>query len=203
MQFYKISFLLLLGLAMSNMAFSQATTTENSWSAQFNVQHHDLGGSINFGLLGVVNEVKIRPYYTLEGQYAMQRKPNKKRIFSGQLGYYQDLYHERWITAKLGLGTEWSLVKGFYLGMRAEFGLAGIKNADLQYEYDGEKWVVADNTAPYRIGLILNPRLDLGYRMIQGAHPIDIVITGQTSLVGSEIGILPYVAYGLGVRYGL
>lgn len=203
MKLIKTYLFVCLSLFVQTLVFSQAEVGTKTWALQLNVQHQDLSADIDFGQLGVVEKVTLRPFYTLDVEYAMQRKPNRKRIFTAQLGYYNNLYHEVWLTAKAGVGNEWQLFNKFYLGARAEFGATWVKPSDVRYRYDGERWVETENTALFDRGVFISPRLDFGYRIIEGNHPIDVAVNGTFSLAETGIGLAPYYAYGLGVRYGL
>lgn len=179
---------------------------ENRWAIQLNIQHQDImfQNLLNFGTLRVFDEVNIRPIFSLEAQRYFSIRPKSKRFLAAQVGYYNSLYHQKWLIAKLAYGRERTLYKGLFISFRAEFGVARAKDSDLQYIYENEKWVVTDNFGTARMGFLFGSRMDIGYRVTNGAHPIDALLTTHGNIhFDSNIGALPYYGIGIGVRYGL
>ncbi len=202
MKIYQFYSCLLFLVCSTSSLFAQNESKQVDWAIQINAQQQDLAATIDFGQLGVVHDVSIRPRFSVEAQRLTQKKRNRKRLYSFQLGYYNNLYHDRWWSAQFGMGSEWQLPKGLFLNARSELGMALVQNTDLQYEYDGEQWVKAKNSTGAGISVLLGTGLDFGYRISEGEHPIDVVLNGRLQLVASDFGLLPYYAYGVGMRYG-
>jgi hypothetical protein len=176
----------------------------NKWAVQANFQHQDLIFDIDFGQLAVADEVNVRPRYSLEIQRFFNLKSTKNRFFAvAEIDYFHNLYHDKWIGLKLGLGREWQ-IGNFFIAPRLLGGLARTQGADIQYIYENEKWVVSQEPRTATTDLLLSPRLDFGYRIIESKNPIDIFVNYQMTLYLSpenDIG-LPYHGYGFGFRYG-
>jgi len=173
------------------------------WSAQLNVQHQDYLFDFNFGQLGVVYEVGMRPQVGLEVQWVITRKENKSRFVTGQLGFYNNPYNERWLYLRFGVGKERIYNNGFFFNFRMEAGVARVSNIDPQYILEDGKWIPTDNYAQPRTDFMFGPRLDLGYRISDAGNPIDVVLNSNLNLhINPEIGGIPYRALGFGVRYG-
>ncbi len=202
-----ITLILLLGLN-TNISFGQNTDDllrlrNPKWAMQLNFQDQDLLAALDFGALRVVHDVKIRPAISLEVQRFFGQSAKKSRYVSGQLGYFNNVYHEQFASLKLGYGIERRIYKGFFASWRIEAGLARVKNSDIQYIYENDKWVPTSNYIPSTIDVLFGPRLDLGYRVVNGAHPIDILVTSHAMIhVHSEFGALPYYGLGIGAKYG-
>lgn len=179
---------------------------ESKWAVQFNVQHQDImfQNLLNFGTLRVFDQVNIRPVYSLEAQRYFSVKPKSKRFLAAQVGYFNSLYHQEWFMAKLAYARERTIYKGLFVSLRAEFGITRIKDNDPQYIYENEKWVVTDNFGAARTGFLFGSRLDIGYRVTSGTHPIEALLITQGNIhFDQNIGALPYYGIGIGVRYGL
>jgi hypothetical protein len=201
-----IAFVAILFLGTSPL-FGQENSDEfepNKWSMQLNFQHQDLLFDLGFGQLSIAHNVKIRPFYTLElYRYKQTKNPNRRLFALAELGYYNNLYHNRWLSLKLGVGSEYQ-IGNFFISSRIQGGLANVKSADIQYIYKEGKWIVSEETRLITKDLLISPRIDIGYRIRNNNHPIDIVINYQMTFYFSpvlEINI-PYHGYGVGVRYG-
>jgi hypothetical protein len=189
-------------LANTNLN-AQDETIPSDWSAQLNIQHQDYLFDFNFGQLGVVYQVGIRPQVGLEVQKVIKRKENKSHFLTGQLGIYNNPYNERWSYLRLGYGKERIFDNGFFFNIRMEAGVARVSNIDPQYILEDGKWVVTDNYATPHVDFMFGPRLDLGYRISDAGNPIDVVLNSNLNLhLNPEIGGIPYRALGFGVRYG-
>lgn len=196
-------------LCNTTLLLSQAdqnTPKTSQWLIQANFQHQDglLQEALSIGQLAVLYDVNIRPLFNVEAQYSIQKTTKKKKFFNVQLAYYSNTYHNEWLSLKLGYGLEWKIYKGLFLNYSIEAGLAHVQNSDVQYSYEGGKWVVTDNTDSPVIDVIFGPRMDLGYRVVTGENPIDVLISSNLLLhFDSKIGdAFPYYATGIGVRYG-
>lgn len=201
-----IAFATILCLATSPL-FGQKkaeTPPPPKWAIQSNIQHQDILFDIDFGQLAVAHDVKIRPFYSLELQrFKTTKNPNRRLFAVAELGYYNNLYHDRWLALKLGIGSE-RKIGNFFIAARIQGGLARVKSADVQYVLEDNKWVISKETRLITKDLLLSPRIDVGYRIRNNEHPIDVVLNYQMTLYVSpvlEVGI-PYHGYGLGVRYG-
>jgi hypothetical protein len=176
----------------------------NKWAVQLNIQHQDLLVNLDFGQLSVAHDVGFRPFYTAELQRFIYTKNPKRQFFAvAELGYYNNLYHDRWLSAKLGIGSQRKL-GNFFIASRVQGGLSRTKGEDIQYVLENDKWVVSKANRPTTIDLLLSPRIDVGYRITETKNQIDLFFNYQMTLYVSpvlEIGI-PYHGYGLGVRYG-
>lgn len=174
-----------------------------SWMAQVNVVHQDLAVRIVYGQLATVYHVPIRPFYSLDLQHNLKKSELGQFFVSGQLGFYNNLYHERWISGKIGFGREGSfLTKGFYT-IRVEGGLARAKSSDVQYALEDGKWVPTENFAKPSVDILMGPRLDIGYPLLNKTHRLDLVLTSQLLLhidTSIESG-LPLYGIGAGLRY--
>ena len=199
---------ILLSLIMVSTYFSvfgqdEQENTENKWSAQLNLSHQDLLFDISFGQLGVVYPVSIRPQYSLEVQRSFLSKKGKKRILLGQVGYYNNLYHNKWYNIQIGYMKETTIFKGLYAAWGLEIGMALVKDSDPQYVFVDDKWMLSENFVPVHADLTFGPRLDIGYRIIDNEHPIDVLLTNDLTLrIDPELGGFPYYSTGLGIRYG-
>lgn len=192
------------GTMLQGQTQEEVPAQANKWAAQVNVQHQDLQFQLQFGQLGVVHEVSFRPLYSVDIQRFLLKKPTSKRFFSGQIAFHNNLYHERWLSVKLGYGIEKQLFKNFSASLRMESGFALVKNTDVRYQYEEGKWVQAKNDSPTYADIVLGPRLDLVYRVSDKAHPIDIIGTSNLTLhLNPRVGGIPYYAVGLGARFGL
>jgi hypothetical protein len=148
--------------------------------------------------------VNFRPLYSVDIQRFSYKKPKTKRFFSGQVGFYNNLYHERWLSFKLGYGMEKQLFKNFTGSLRMESGFALVRNADPRYRYEDGKWVKAKNDSPIFADIVFGPRLDLAYRVSDKSHPIDLIATSNLTLhLNPRVGGIPYYGIGLGARVGL
>lgn len=177
----------------------------NKWAVQLNLQHQDLLLELNFGQLRVADEVNIRPHYSFEVQRFFKMKSAKRRMFAiGELGYFDNLYHDKWLGLKLGVGSERQL-GNFIISSRVQAGAARTKGADIQYVLEEGKWVVSKKSRQTTLDFLMSPRIDVGYRIVKNEHPIDVFLNYQMTLYISptlDIGI-PYHGYGFGLRYGL
>lgn len=192
---------MLLGVQVAN---SQEDIATNRWYVQANLQHQDMAFEIPYGQLGVVHDVHIRPFYNAEIQYLLSQTSKKKRYLTGQLGYYNNLYHNQALSLKLGYAREYKLFKIIIVNIRGDVGIAAVKNSDVQYVYEEGKWVAAPNYDPTRLAFLISPHLDLGYRIRENKNPIDLFLTSHLLLINDyEWGALPYYGIGVGVRYGL
>lgn len=185
--------------------FAQVAEVDSKWSLQLNVQQQDLAVQIPYGALGTVYPVGIRPFYSLDIQKRLKSKEKSHTFLSGQLGFYNNLYHERWMTAKIGFGREFNIASKWFASLRLEGGVARSKNSDVQYVYESGKWVPTDNYAKGSIDMLLAPRLDIGYRLIESEHALDAVMTSQLLMhvdTSLESGI-PMYGLGVGLRLHL
>jgi hypothetical protein len=196
-----------LGMNVST-SFGQATADidilrNSKWAVQLNFQDQDLLVALDFGALRVVHDVKVRPLFSADVQRFFGQSNKKRRYLSGQLGYFNNVYHERALSLKVGYGIERRIYKGFFASWRMEVGVARVKNSDIQYVYENDKWVTTNNYQPATFDALFGPRLDLGYRIMNGANPIDILVVSHAMIhVHSEFGGLPYYGLGIGVKYG-
>ncbi|MEN0047955.1 MAG: hypothetical protein AAF806_12920 [Bacteroidota bacterium] len=184
----------------------QNDSLSNKWAVQLSLKHQDIPifKAFSIGQLAVLHEVKIRPYYTLDIQHNLKsKKPNLKFAFSTQLGYYRNLYRDRWLSYKVGTLLEWQFFKRCYLITRIELGHAFVKDADVQYIYENNKWIPTSNFDSFEAGFIASPRVDVAYRVINSKNPIDVLLTTDATLIyHPNFGRLPYFGFGGGVRYG-
>ncbi|MEL6922777.1 MAG: hypothetical protein AAFO94_01935, partial [Bacteroidota bacterium] len=144
----------------------------NKWSLQFNLQHQDLPLDISFGQLGVVHDVSFRPYYSLDIQRAFYKNPRHQFLLYGRVGHYNHLYHYKWLSLGLGIGYEARIWKGLFASIRLETARVRVQRSDPQYTLENEKWVVAKNYQPANWHLKVLNRVDLGYRVLEGRHPL-------------------------------
>ncbi|MFK7950213.1 MAG: hypothetical protein AB8G11_21665 [Saprospiraceae bacterium] len=197
-----LTILLLLFCSVNTFAQNN-NPNHKKWAAQLNVQHQDLLFDIDFGQLGVYHNVKIRPHTTLElYRFINTRKANRKLFGLAELGYFHNLYHDKWLALKLGIGSE-RRFGNFIISSRIMGGIARTQGADIQYVNSNGKWIVNDQKREPTLDYLMSPRVDLGYRIINNENPIDIFLNYQMTLYLSpaqQIGI-PYHGYGLGVRY--
>jgi len=187
--------------------FAQETAAQSSptksWAIQLNVQHQDLALQISFGQLGVAHQVRIRPVYSMGIQRFTQKKASVRTFWSGQIAFYNNLYQDRLLHGSLGAVVERWLTKSLFISTRIESGVAFVRNADVQYELENGLWIPSNNFSKTYTVLVVGPRLDIGYKIIDQAHPIEIIaMTKLTANISSRIGFLPYYAAGVGVRWG-
>ncbi|MEL6252802.1 MAG: hypothetical protein AAFR87_12380 [Bacteroidota bacterium] len=201
--------LLLLFLIMGGMAgelFSQKEKKTDRWNIQLNLQHKDISvlSELYIGQLQVSHQVWIRPFYSLDIQRSFFNNPGFKFFFTGQIGYYANLYSDHWTSWDVGLGLEKRILKKFFLSLRYKIGRASWQARDVQYIYEGDQWVRSPNPANPEGHNLRVVRLDLGYRLREGNHPIDIIGNTQLSILKhTDYGPIPYGAAGIGIRYGL
>lgn len=204
MNYLKIGFVLIGAMICSTFATAQETDkVPGRWALQLSLQHRDLAGEENIGQLQTFHEVAIRPVYSLEGQYFFRhKKPHKRSFVSGQLSWYNNLYLERWLSVQAGLGIEFSFLKVMYGSIRLDAGLSHVKGTAPEYVLEDGIWVTTQNTTPGFVAFQLSPRVDLGARILEGAHPLDVFLTASGTLLGHpEYGLLPFYSVGGGVRY--
>lgn len=186
-------------------AFAQKSELNHTkWAVQLNVQHQDFLFEIDYGQLGIYHDVKIRPHIMLElYRFLNTRKDNHKLFVVTDFGYYYNLYHDKWFALKLGFGSE-RRFGNFFFSSRINSGIARTQGIDIQYINSNGQWIVNDQKREPTLDLLISPRIDLGYRVMNNENPIDIFLNYQMTLYLSPIqqfGI-PYHSYGLGVRYG-
>lgn len=196
---------LVFGLSKGKAQTSDSISQEPKWALQLGVQHQDLTLRIPYGQLGTIHQVGIRPYYSLGAQRSFGYRKKSHRFFSGQIGFYNNTYHENWLCAKLGYGREFQFLKKGFVSLRLETGLIRAKNSDVQYIYESGEWVKAKNYAQASMDITLAPRLDFGYRILEGNLPIDLLVSSQLMIhYDSSIGSgLPTYGAGLGLRFHL
>lgn len=188
----------------TNIFAQDVESNAKKWAVQLNFQHQDLLVDVDFGQLGVYHDVKIRPHTTLEFyRFVNTRKDNRKIFFVSELGYFHNLYHDKWLALKLGIGSE-RRFGNFIISSRLLGGIARTQGADIQYINSNGQWIVNDNKREPTLDYLMSPRVDIGYRISNNENPIDIFLNYQMTLYLSpeqQIG-LPYQGYGFGVRYG-
>jgi hypothetical protein len=188
-------------------SFGQESTEKiepNKWAAQLNFQHQDLLFEIDFGQLGIAHDVRFRPFFTAEIQrFIFTKNPNRHFFAVAELGHYNNLYHDRWLSFKLGLGSQ-RRIGNFFIASRLQAGLSRTRRGDIQYVLEDGKWVVATEAQPITVDLLLSPRIDVGYRIIDTKNPIDLFANYQMTLYASAVlqTAIPYHGYGFGIRYG-
>ena len=184
------------------LANAQETEQEPQWALQLGVQQQDLAVQIPYGELGTVHPVHLRPFYSIDVQHKLKVKGKKYSFVTGQLGYYNNTYHENWISAKLGFGRELTLSKKFFASLRLEAGIARAKNSDVQYRYESNRWVPSKNYEKASIDILVAPRLDIGYHL---TNQFDLVATTQflTQFDTSIESGIPMYGIGIGLRYHL
>lgn len=181
----------------------ELSNTSPKWAAQINLQQQDLLFQIDVGELGVLHDVKFRPRYALDVQYFYKEKARGRSFAFGQLSYFNNLYHDRWMGIKLGMGFEWEFSKRFFGSIRGGFGVSRVKSSDIQYRYEDGAWVQTKNEERANVDYILTPRIDIGYRISDKAIPIDIVANSHLTIdVNTRVGIIPFYGVGLGLRVG-
>lgn len=206
MRFFPYAFAILSCFSFqAGLAQDSETLNDSKWAIQLSVQQQDLVLRIPYGQLGTVYPVYIRPFYSLDVQRTFHVNDKHELFWSAQLGYYNNLYHEKWISGKMGIGIEKKLFARGFTSLRVEGGLARAKSSDVQYIYESGKWVPTDNFSKASIDILMAPRLDLGYNILDGDHKLDVVVTSQLLLhldTSIESG-LPMYGVGLGLRYHL
>lgn len=196
---------LVFGLSKSKAQTSDSISHGSKWALQFGMQHQDLTLRIPYGQLGTIHKVSIRPYYSLGAQRSFAYRKKSHRFYSGQIGFYNNTYHENWLSFKLGYGKEFQFFKKGFVSLRLEAGLIRAKNSDVQYIYESGQWVKAKNYAQASMDITLAPRLDFGYRIVDGSLPIDLLASSQLMIhydSSIESGLPTYGA-GLGLRFHL
>lgn len=191
---------------LSSLTAQEDEPKPERWTLQLTAQHSDilLQEAFSIGQLGVVDEVNIRPVYSLEGQLFLTKGPKRKLFLSAKTGYYANLYHDRWLSAAIGLGLERRFFQKFILSSRLELGRSSISSRDPQYILENEVWVPTNSNRTNFAATSFSPRIDLGYRILTVPYTVDLIANYQASLVAHpEFGILPYYSTGIGVRVGL
>ena len=204
--FGKYLLLFFLFWGMSTDILGQKKEKPDRWNVQLNLQHKDITvlDELYIGQLGVSHRVWIRPFYSLDIQRSFFNNPGFKFFFTGQIGYYANLYSDHWTSWDLGFGLEKRIFKKFFLSLRYKLGRASWKAKDVQYIYDGELWVKSPNPSEAEGHNLSVLRLDLGFRWKEGKHPIDLIAHSQISLLNhNDYGAIPYGAVGIGIRHGL
>lgn len=197
--------ILLVFLATGSLLFSQNPPRPKYWAVQTNLQHQDFLVQFRFGQLGVLHQVRFRPLYSIEAQRLFENNDKSKVFLSGQLSYYHNLYHNRLFGLKIGFGYETKQWKRFFASFRVSPGLGLTKNSDIQYVLEDGKWVPTSNFVPLSVNVHFTQRMDLGYRIKKGEHPLDLIGTSHlfTILNPSQNFLATYYGAGLGVRVGL
>lgn len=179
---------------------------QTKWAAQFNLQHQDIAAlsEISIGQLGVIHKVFIRPYYSLDIQRFFFRKTGKNKFFLlTQFGYFANLYQDRWLSLEFGMGYERRFAKRFFSSLRVKIGNASVKDHDILYVYEQDKWVETPNPSESNPSSLTTVRIDLGYKLLDKKLPVDLVGSGQYMLRNHhDFGFIPYSAVGLGIRVG-
>jgi hypothetical protein len=200
-------------LVLTSMGLSAQTEAQvllpvpSRWKLRADFFHQDLAFQIPFGQLGVYHKPVIRPGFALGGEYTYQQRKHLRLYQSAHLGYYNNVYEERWGTLGTELGMEWEIWKGILIAPRIGLQYNLVKPSDLRYMYEGDKWVPVRNTDPAFSRLGGSIGLDLGYRVCKGAHPIDVLANGNVSIAGPYIkGSFPFYFFksaGVGLRVGI
>ena len=195
--------ILLAGFALNSNAQDEQP---ERWTIKIDVQHKDipLQEDLSIGQLGVSDVVRIRPFYSADIQYFLNKGEKRKLFLSGRLGTYVNLYQDRWLTAQIGLGLERRFFKRFIVLGRMETGIARISSRDPQYLLEDGQWVPTSEGRVSGWGMMLNPRLEIGYRILEGERTLDAFVNSHAEItVHPEFGTLPYLGYGIGVRTNL
>ncbi len=195
--------LVILLTSISSLTAQEVDPQPERWALQLTLQHSDilLQEAFSIGQLGVADEVNIRPVYSLEGQMFLTNGPKRKLFLSAKTGYYANLYHDRWLSAAIGLGLERRFFQKLILSSRLELGRSSISSRDPQYVLENEVWVPTNSNRTSFAATSFSPRIDLGYRILTAPYTVDLIANYQASLVGHpEFGILPYYSTGIGLR---
>jgi hypothetical protein len=183
-------------------AFGQDEVPQSKWSVQANIQHQDLLFQIPFGQLGVFDPVYVRPVYSIEVQRYLKDGKRYRQFLSLQTYFYNNLYHDQSVGLQLGIFKERTIYKSLFLVTGIEVGLGRIWNSDTQYILEDGVWVPTENYMQSYNSFSFGPRMDLGYRVANGNHPIDILVKSHLTLrLENQTGGLPFYGVGFGVRY--
>ncbi|MEL6132061.1 MAG: hypothetical protein AAFR59_01715 [Bacteroidota bacterium] len=185
---------------------SELTTKKEKWNLQLSIQHQDLllGDELDVGQLGVVFNAWMRPRYVLDAQRLIRLGEGVYMFGTGQISYYRNLYFDRWLSFKLGGGMEFRIERRILVSGRLEIGGGHVKNTDVQYILEDGIWVPTQNVIPPKWMPQVSLRSDLGYRVLDDVHLLDVFVNGNVTLINNPtFGPLPYGAFGIGVRYGL
>lgn len=199
-------FSLFLFLVAAGALQAQEEVKQERWALQLTAQHSDIlfQEAFSIGQLGVADEVNIRPVYSVEGQFFLTKGLKRKLFLSAKAGYYANLYHDRWLSAAVGIGFERRFFEKLILSSRFEVGRANISTRDPQYVYENEVWVPTDSNRESFAVSSFSPRIDLGYRILTVPYNVDLIANYQASLVGgSNVFFPPFYSTGIGVRVGL
>ena len=198
--------LLILSILPGSLTAQIEKPKSERWALQLSLQHSDIlfQEAFSIGQLGVTDVVRIRPVYSLEGQFFVTKGPKRKLFLAAKTGYYANLYHDRWLSAAIALGLERRFFERFIVSSRLELGRSLISSRDPQYVWENEVWVPTNSNRESFGATSFSPRIDIGYRVLTAPYTVDVIANYQASLVGHpEFGALPYYSTGIGVRVGL
>ncbi|MEO0899795.1 MAG: hypothetical protein AAFY71_25510 [Bacteroidota bacterium] len=184
----------------------QEKSHKGQWSAQINLSHQDLVVSQPFfiGQLGVAHQVRVRPEISSDIMYILRNDKKISFLASGSVGYYHNLYQEAWFSYQLGIGLRAKFGKKLFMDLQFQNGNAHVRYSDVQYVLEDGIWVKANSDKPKFRGRLTTIKLNLGYTLREGSHPISLMGSGKISLLGDpDFGPIPYYGYGIGLRYGL
>lgn len=198
--------LVILLTSISALRAQEVDPQPERWALQLSLQHSDIlfQEAFSIGQLGVTDVVRIRPVYSLEGQFFVTKGPKRKLFVSAKTGYYANLYHDRWLSAAVGIGFERRFFEKLIVSSRFEVGRSNISTTDPQYVYENEVWVPTDSNRENFGVSSFSPRIDIGYRVLTAPYTVDVIANYQVSLVGgSNVFFPPFYSTGIGVRVGL
>jgi hypothetical protein len=198
----KIIFSLFISLFASQIWAQTSADNAKKWAAVINVGHQTSAVNFDAGSLQTIHEIHLRPRFELGVERTWKDKPNFRFFQDVKLTFAQDAYVERAYGVGTDVGFEFKIFKGLRITPRlgAHYNLA--KASDIQYRYNGEKWVPVANTSPLDSRLYAKGGVDVSYRFMD---KIDVIVGGLYALS------TPYMTYAVpffvhknvnvGVRY--
>jgi hypothetical protein len=135
------------------------------------------------------------------------RKGTHSRWYqSATLGFYNDVYFERVTTFELGLGYNYRIFKGLYIGSEFNAGYNRAVSSNLISVLEGDKWVskVDNSVVANRFSTTLGAQI--GYDLGQHFENLPLTITSGISVQGiapflSGLPIFAYTQPRFGVKW--
>jgi hypothetical protein len=136
------------------------------------------------------------------------KRGNRSRLYqSATVGFYNDVYFERVTTLETGLGYNFRVFQGLFLGAELNTGYNHAVSSNLMSVYEGGKWVSkvdkSEKTNRFTAGLGLQIGYDLGRHF--EALPLSITAGFSGQFITPFLkGTFPYFGYTqprLGVKW--
>jgi hypothetical protein len=195
--------LIIIGFLIVNLAYSQ-DIEKKKYAIIANIGQQTDVFEVDLGALQSIQSTPFQPRI----EVGLERTWKEKRTFRFhqdlKLTFVSDPYIERVYGIGTDFGAEFKILKRILITPRVGIHYNYAKSSDIQYIYNGEKWVKTDNYLATTNRLFLKGGLDLGYRI---NNKYDVFVNGQYSLntphLNEGVPLFLNRAVSLGVRYFL